>query len=213
LDFPTSLKKSHLQFQPFTGLPLLLTERHLQQAITISAAIVRKASQGDDTARAALYHQYSQKMFSICVRMTGSRRDAEDILQDAFLLAFKSLQQLKDHRLFEPWLRKIVVNECIRFTKRAFQFTAFHEQTFEQAAEEETGWWQQIGFDQIHNEIKNLPHGCREIFNLYVVEDYSHQQIAEALNISVSTSKSQYSRARLLLKERLLKQMERYGSI
>jgi RNA polymerase sigma factor (sigma-70 family) len=174
---------------------------------------VRKASQGDDTARAALYHQYSQKMFSICVRMTGSRKDAEDILQDAFLLAFKSLQQLKDHALFEPWLRKIVVNECIRFTKKAFQFTTFHEQAFEQIAEEDAGWWQQIAFEQIHQEIKNLPQGCREIFNLYVVEDYSHQQIAEALNISVSTSKSQYSRARLLLKERLLKQMERYGSI
>jgi RNA polymerase sigma factor (sigma-70 family) len=185
----------------------------LEQAINISAAIVRKASQGDDNARTMLYQQYSQKMFSICVRMTGNRKDAEDVLQEAFLTAFKHLHQLKDQHLFEPWLRKIVVNQCIRVSKNVFQWKSFHDHDWEQATEQDTGWLQQISFEQIHQEIKNLPNGCREIFNLYVIEDYSHQQIADALNISVSTSKSQYCRARQLLKERLLKQLERYGSI
>ncbi len=71
---------------------------------------------------------------------------------------------------------------------------------------------QGISFEQIHpSEIKALPSGCREVFNLYVIENYSHQQIADALEITLSTSKSQYHRARQLLKERLLKQLVRHG--
>jgi DNA-directed RNA polymerase specialized sigma24 family protein len=149
---------------------------------------VRKATQGDDEARGLLYEQFSQKMFSICVRMTSNRPDAEDILQESFITAFNNLHQLREQHLFEPWIRKIVVNECIRHVKL-----------------------QGISFEQIHQEIKGLPGGCREVFNLYVIENYSHQQIAESLEITLSTSKSQYHRARQLLKERLLKQLVRHG--
>jgi RNA polymerase sigma factor (sigma-70 family) len=172
---------------------------------------VRKASQGDNAARGELYAQYSQKMYSICVRMTGNRGDAEDILQDAFLMAFDRLTQLRDYHLFEAWLRKIVVNECIRFAKKALSKISLDEQYAEIADVEDLNWLQLISFEQIHFEIKNLPDGCREVFNLYVLEDHTHQEIAAELNISVSTSKSQYHRARQLLKERLRKQFIQYG--
>lgn len=172
---------------------------------------MRKASLGDNTARGELYAQFNQKMFSICVRMTGNRNDAEDVLQDAFVTAFNNLGQLKEFHLFEPWLRSIVVNACIRFAKRSLSIQHFDEQYIEVADRDDIDWMQLISFDQIHEAIKNLPDGCREVFNLYVLEDHSHQQIAGALNISVSTSKSQYHRARLLLKERLRKQFIQYG--
>jgi RNA polymerase sigma-70 factor (ECF subfamily) len=172
---------------------------------------VRKASQGDATALGELYAQFSQKMFSICVRMTGNRADSEDLLQEAFIKAFNKLGQLRDPHLFEPWLRRIIVNECIQFARKRLSTQHFDEQYTDIPDAEDINWLQEISFEQIHFEIKNLPDGCREIFNLYVLEDHSHQQIATGLNISVSTSKSQYHRARQLLKERLRKQFIQYG--
>lgn len=172
---------------------------------------MRKATQGDEEARSLLYEQFSQKMFSICVRMTGNRPDAEDILQESFITAFNSLHQLREQHLFEPWLRKIIVNECIRHVKKVVRWLPVEEEHLSDSHAEGGNWLQGISFEQIHQEIKNLPGGCREVFNLYVIENYSHQQIADALEITLSTSKSQYHRARQLLKERLLKQLVRHG--
>ena len=143
--------------------------------------------------------------------MTGSRADAEDLLQDSFIRAFNNLGQLREPHLFEPWLRRIVVNECIQFARKFLSKKYLEDQVTDIADVDDAHWLQEIGFEQIHEEIKNLPDGCREIFNLYVLEDHTHQMIAEGLNISVSTSKSQYHRARQLLKERLRKQFIQYG--
>jgi len=145
------------------------------------------------------------------MRMAGNRNDAEDALQEAFINAFNNLQQLKEARLFEPWLRKIVVNECIRHAKSRVRWHEMSDSMAEVAEENNVQWMQVLSFEQIHNEIKNLPDGCREVFNLYVLEDYSHQQIADVLNVTESTSKSQYHRARKLLKERLTKQLIHHG--
>lgn len=172
---------------------------------------MRKATLGDDEARSMLYEQFAQKMFSICVRMTGNRPDAEDILQESFITAFNSLHQLREQHLFEPWLRRIIVNECIRHVKKVVRWQPVDEEFMNLPNAESDNWLQGISFEQIHQEIKALPGGCREVFNLYVIENYSHQQIADALEITLSTSKSQYHRARQLLKERLLKQLVRHG--
>lgn len=150
-------------------------------------------------------------MFNICMRMTGNRNDAEDLLQDAFILAFRNLHQLQDPMQFGGWLKRIVVNECIRFGKKNVRWNDWEEEKNNQLADEATEWWKTVSFDIIHNEIKGLPDGCRQVFNLYVVEDYSHKDIAEQLGISESTSKSQYHRARQLLKERINRQLQIHG--
>lgn len=173
--------------------------------------VVRKATQGNEEARAMLYEQFSQKMFSICVRMTGSRPDAEDILQESFIIAFNSLHQLREQQLFESWLRRIIVHECIRHVKKTIRWFPVEEEYMNDPHADGENWLQSFSFEQIHQEIKALPTGCREVFNLYVIENFSHQQIAEALEITTSTSKSQYHRARQLLKERLSKQLVRHG--
>jgi RNA polymerase sigma factor (sigma-70 family) len=182
----------------------------LEQAIHILTAIVEKAKQGNQDARASLYQQFASKMFSICIRMTGNPPDAEDLLQESFLLAFNHLRKLQQQHLFEPWLRSIVVRQCIRHTKKVTPWQPINEEHTAQPDDGSIGWLEGISFEQIHLAISQLPAGCREVFNLYVLEDYSHQQIADSLSISVSTSKSQYHRARQLLKERLLKQVT-YG--
>jgi RNA polymerase sigma factor (sigma-70 family) len=182
----------------------------LEQANTIQTAVVRKACKGDAEAQAWLYNQYSKSMFNICTRMTGNRNDAEDVLQDAFIIAFRNLVQLKDPMQFGGWLKRIVVNECIRYGKKNFYWSEWEDERNNQP-EDETEWWKTVNFEIIHREIKGLPDGCRQVFNLFVVEDYSHKDIADHLGISESTSKSQYHRARQLLKERITKQLQIHG--
>jgi RNA polymerase sigma factor (sigma-70 family) len=183
----------------------------LEQASTIQTAIVRKASQGDADAQTWLYSQYSKAMFNICTRMTGNRSDAEDLLQESFIIAFRNLGQLKDPQQFGGWLKRIVVNECIRFSKKNNIWSEWEDEKHEQLVNEETEWWKTVSFEIIHREIKSLPDGCRQVFNLFVAEDYSHKDIAAELGISESTSKSQYHRARQLLKERITKQLQIHG--
>lgn len=177
----------------------------------IEISIVNKAIAGNELARGALYHQYSKAMYNICIRMMGNKNSAQDVMQEAFILAFKNLKQVKNELNFGGWLKRIVINECIKHSKKLVSWNELkidHEQV---QGEEENSWFQQIDLETVHQEIKNLPEGCRQVFNLYVLEDYHHKKIADILNISESTSKSQYQRARQLLKQRLLKKLVEHG--
>lgn len=183
----------------------------MEQASTIQTAVVRKACKGEAEAQAWLYQQYSRSMFNICTRMTGNRNDAEDILQDAFIIAFQKLGQLKDPMQFGGWLKRIVVNECIRKTKNQIRWTDWEEDRTNGMTDEAPEWWKTVDFEWIHTAIRELPDGCRQVFTLFVVEDMSHKEIAALMEISESTSKSQYHRARNLLKQRITRQLSIYG--
>lgn len=177
----------------------------------IQTAFVNKACKGDAAALSWLYHQYSKAMFNICTRMTGNLNDAEDLLQDSFLIAFKQLHQLKVAEQFGGWLKRIVINECIRFSKKTKYWEEWDDDKINEMADEDIEWWKTINFSLIHDAIKGLPEGCRQVFTLYVLEDYSHQEIADNLGISASTSKSQYHRAKQLLKVRITQQLTIHG--
>ena len=175
--------------------------------------MVKQAQRGDDSAKAWLYKQFGKAMFNICTRLTGNTNDAEDVLQNAFIRAFDRLHQLKQPELFGGWLRRIVVTECLQQVKRAVNWHDLEEETWEIVAEEPTAWWNNIPMELVHSEIKKLPNGCREVFVLYMLEDYTHKKIAQELGISESTSKSQYQRARQLLKDRIIQQNIKNGSV
>ncbi len=183
----------------------------MEQELTIQTAVVKKACKGDAAARTWLYEQYSKAMFNICMRMASDRSAAEDLLQDAFIIAFNKLHQLKQPEQFGGWLKRIVVNECIRYTKKKVRWQDLENTDLNNLAEEETAWWKTVDLQMIHREIKGLPEGCRQVFTLYVTEDYSHREIATELGISESTSKSQYHRAKQLLKERITKMIVVHG--
>ncbi|MFP5040721.1 RNA polymerase sigma factor [Parasediminibacterium sp. JCM 36343] len=174
-----------------------------QHSLTV---IIMQAQKGDSAAMQALYQQYSKAMFSTCTRMMGTKEDAEDVLQEAFIMTFKNLHQLKEAAQFGGWLKRIVVNECIRHCKKKIATSGWEEygEQHEQPMDDSIHWWEQVGMEQIHTQIKTLPDGCRQIFTLYAVENYSHRDIAESLGVSESTSKSQYHRAKQLLRERIL---------
>ena len=143
--------------------------------------------------------------------MTGNKQDAEDILQEAFYLAFVNISKLKKMESFGAWLKKIVVNKCISFLRKQIHFVDI-ESTNQNINDETEDWMQELSMKDINNEIKQLPDGCRVVFNLYLLENYSHKQIAELLDISESTSISQYHRAKSLLRNQLKKKL-RYGEV
>ncbi len=134
--------------------------------------------------------------------MLGNTHDAEDVLQDAFCLAYVNLRKLEEPAAFGAWLKRIVVNECLKTLKRKVSFTGLENCATEIDPDSDfiTGG---ISLEKINHEIQQLPDGCRIVFTLFLLEDFSHKQIAELLNISESTSKSQYQRARQLLQKRL----------
>jgi len=150
-------------------------------------------------------------MYNICLRMTGNKQDAEDILQEAFYLAFVNMNKLKKMESFGAWLKKIVVNQCILFLRKQIHF--IDVETAKQETDNETDdWLSEISMETINKEIQNLPDGCRVVFNLYLLENYSHKQIAEMMGISESTSKSQYHRAKNILRTQLKKKLQ-YGEV
>src|SRR5687767_13772668 len=118
-----------------------------------------------------LYHQFSKAMYNICIRMTGNAADAEDVLQDAFIQAFKNLDQLKSYTQFGGWLKRIVVNKCIAFSNKRIKYTDWNEEDVGTITDDNPEWWKTIDMQIVHNEIKALPEGCRQVFNLYVFED------------------------------------------
>ena len=183
----------------------------MEQLQHIQTTAISNAVNGDENAQAWLYKQYSKAMFNICTRMTGSQSNAEDVLQDAFILAFKNLGQLKDAENFGGWLRRIVVNECIKYSKRSFMWQEWSDTEMNNTADENTEWWSSVSIEMLHREIKELPEGCRQVFVLYVLEDYTHKDIANNLGVSESTSKSQYHRARFLLRQRITTQIAIHG--
>ena len=143
--------------------------------------------------------------------MTGNKTDAEDLLHDAFIYAFEHLGQVKQPAAFGGWLGRIVVGKCIRFSKTNLRWNELNNDHTGEPSEEEAVWWTNIPLEKVQEEIKNLPNGCRQVFVLFTLENFGHKAIAENLGISESTSKSQYQRARQLLKERLTYKKHDHG--
>ena len=151
-----------------------------------------------------LYNQFAREMLTLSFRITQRMEDAEDIVQESFLTSFQQINKLKEPAHYRAWLKRIVVNNSIKQTRQKIHFTTI-EDLEEEVEEHDNNWYKAISFDKIKTAINTLPDGCRQIFTLYLLEDYKHREIAELLNIAVSTSKSQYRYALKLLKEELVK--------
>ena len=167
--------------------------------------ILEKAIQGDEKAFRKIYDLYAGKMYSLCLRYAGNTNDANDMFQDAFIRVYKALAAYKGSGSFEGWVRKIFVNTCLDHLKNK-QKLLFSE--IKNYAEENVSS-NLNGIDNLSNQelvkiIQKLPNGYRLVVNLYLVEGYSHKEISEILGIAEGTSKSQLSRARLLLQKEIL---------
>ena len=146
-------------------------------------------------------------MYNICTRMMGLEAEAQDVLQDAFVRAFTNLNAFKGDATFGAWLKRIVINTCVTALNKRNKnpWLSIDEHAHTMLAEPDEEAETSISPALIHHAIKQLPDGCRAVFTLYALEGYDHVEIAQVLGISASTSKSQYHRARTLLRARLEK--------
>ncbi len=164
--------------------------------------LVSNCRKGSRSAQYRLYLKYSDSMFSICRRFIDNNADAEEVLQDYFVKAFTKIGKLKDSSKFGSWLKRITINECVNFiTKKKIILEELTDSVQNRAYDDDGQF--DINPEILKKEISNLPDGCRVIFNLYLIEEYRHKEIAKMLNITESTSKSQYQRAKQLLRNRL----------
>ena len=176
--------------------------------IDITTQLVERCRRNDSAAQFELYSRYNKAMYNISLRMLGDADDAQDVLQEAFVAAFQNLQQFTGKATFGAWLKRIVINKCLDHLKKRRLPIVQMENVDYKLTEEPTNLkddFSLYGIEpaRVHREIKSLPKGCRVIFNLYLLEGYDHKEIAGILEISESTSKSQYARAKKLLREKL----------
>lgn len=167
----------------------------------IQAEVIEQCRKGKNAAFKEIYDRYAKAMFNICFRMLNNREEAEDVLQESFISAFKSLDQYNGSASFGSWLKRIVINRCIdAIRKKNLDLIPLAERDLPEEEQEEVN---PVSYtiENIREAIAELADGYRVILTLYLFEDYSHKMIAEKLNISEGTSKSQYSRARKRLVE------------
>ncbi|MDY8136046.1 RNA polymerase sigma factor [Aquimarina sp. 2201CG5-10] len=174
----------------------------------ISKQIFTKSINGNRRAQKKLYKTYAQKMFIHCYRYVSNKEDAEDILAEGFIKVFNNLNNIeyRDPKSFEGWIRQIMINECLAFLrKRKMLFYDFEESKINENSYVINS---NVDAEDIYKMILSLPIGYRTVFNLYAIEGYSHTEISEKLNIATSTSRSQLSKARAILKELIVKDNE-----
>ena len=175
----------------------------MKETININHRVIERCLEGDIKAQYQLYKQYSKAMYNIAIRFLDNKMDAEDILQDSFIKAFSRLGELKNKDVFGSWLKRIVINNCISLQrKKKIHFEEIDDTRYEEISDLDDTL-PKIDPELVHNAIKELPHKGRTVLVLRALEGYKHQEISEMLDISVSTSKTQYSRALALLNKKL----------
>ncbi len=161
---------------------------------------INQLKKGNELAAFNLYNSYSKAMYSTLSRMTNDAETAKDLLQEAFVKAFKKIHDLEDPKAFGGWLKRIVVNVGLEHVrKKKYYFEDIEDQEMESPEIDDS----LIDDKTLHNAIKELPDGCRTVLCLHLLEGYKHKEIADQLDISESTSKTQYKHAKKLLKIRL----------
>jgi RNA polymerase sigma-70 factor (ECF subfamily) len=173
------------------------------ETVHINKRVIEKCLEGDIKAQFQLYQQYSRAMYNIASRFLNNKMDAEDILQESFITAFNRLGELQNKDAFGAWLKRIVINNCISLQrKQRIHFEEIDEQKQGELTEEKEAL-PALDPGTVHEAIKDLPPKGRTVLVLRALEGYSHKEIAETLGITVSTSKTQYSRALSLLNQKL----------
>ncbi|HUZ57691.1 MAG TPA: sigma-70 family RNA polymerase sigma factor [Hanamia sp.] len=158
------------------------------------------------SAQGVLYNLYSPRMLGVCYRYARSREDAEDMLQDGFIKVYSQIHQFKGDGSLEGWIRKIVIHTCINALKKNKKFSDSVDLAFASTIQvNDNNISSMLQAKQVVECIRLLPIGYRTVLNLYAIEGFSHREISSILEIEESTSRSQYTRAKSMLEEILIK--------
>ena len=174
-------------------------------ATTEERELVKRSIAGDNRAQYGLYRKYVKAMYHTALRMVGKTADAEDVTQEIFAKVFANLESFKGDSTLGAWIKRIAINTTLNFLRRERKIRWVDLESSPEPSVEFVPMPEPntANLKRIHSAIKVLPEGCRVVFCLYLLEGYQHQEIAEILSISESTSKTQYRRARGLLQKAL----------
>jgi len=173
----------------------------MTEELILSGCLENNAASQD-----ALYFRYSPRMLGVCYRFAKNREDAEDMLQEGFIKVFSQIHQYRNEGALEGWIRRIIVHTCINILKKNKKFSDCVD--IAQAGSigiREESIPSIMQAKEVVECIRLLPLGYRTVLNLYAIEGYSHKEIATVLDIEESTSRSQYTRAKSMLEEILIK--------
>lgn len=169
--------------------------------------LIERCCEQDAKAQRFLYERYAPKMLGVCRRYISSREDAEDVLVEAMFKVFDNIQAFQAAGSFEGWIRRIVVNESLMFLRKKRLLTVDSDGSELNSMGHATplSIEHELAAKEILQLLERLPTGYRTVFNLFVIEGYKHIEIAEMLNISINTSKSQL----ILAKEKMRRELEK----
>ncbi|TQD40640.1 RNA polymerase sigma factor [Haloflavibacter putidus] len=168
--------------------------------------LIKKCKKQDLKSQEQLYRLFSKKLFGVCLKYSRNYQEAEDNLQDAFIVIFNKIGQYKNKGSFEGWMKRIVINTALQRYRKQQVFSIVNEDQIEnhEVEIEEN----QFELNYLLKIIQELPDRYRMVFNLYVLDGFSHKEIADFMEISVGTSKSNLARARDILKRKIEQQKD-----
>jgi len=165
--------------------------------------LIKGCVKEDRAAQKALYERYCRKMMVVCQRYAKSIQEAEDALQEGFIKVFASIKAFRQESRLDTWMTRIMINTALNQQRQKLYLLPMVDVTEIEMAEDSEISLSYFHLSELITMIQSLPDGCRLVFNLFAIEGYNHKEIAEMLGISEGTSKSQYSRAKSLLKVKL----------
>ncbi len=180
---------------------------NLKVGFLVDDNLLEQCIKGNRSAQKVFYNSFAPKMFGICLRYSQDYHAAEDLLQEGFIKAFHNLDRFRGDGSFEGWLKRIFINTAIeQFRKNQNKHTSELNEAIYNAPVS-SGIIEKLAADDLLKVIQLLPRGYRTVFNLYVIEGYAHKEIAQLLQISEGTSKSQLARAKSYI-QKLLKKIQ-----
>ncbi|HMR92618.1 MAG TPA: RNA polymerase sigma factor [Chitinophagaceae bacterium] len=168
---------------------------------TFSPVLLKQAAEGDNRAFKEIYDRIGGKMYSLCVRYAGNTGEAADLFQEGFVKLYRHLNTFRNEGSFEGWARRIFVTTCLDHIKKKKMQLSELTDAIPVVADNHTGF-DKLSLDDMMNVVQDLPDGYRTIINLYIIEGYTHKEIAAMFGITESGSKSQLHKARLYLKKK-----------
>jgi len=170
----------------------------------IHSEIINRCRLGDRKAQRELFELYARPMLNVAMRILDNREEAEDILQESFLEMFKNLNGFRAESSFGTWFKRIVINRSLNQLRKKKTLIYDYEFEDEVEVEEDNEAWPDLTVNDIEQALEKLPDGYKLVFRLFMFDNWSHQEIANSLGISESTSKSQLFKARKKLRSELL---------
>ena len=165
---------------------------------------------GNREMQQALYDKYSGQMYAVALRYAKMQQEAEDILQEAFIKVFQKIDTFRKDSSLVHWIKRVVINTALNSQRSKLYMYPMVDVSDLQGWSQEGTAISDFSHQELLQMIQELPDGCRVIFNLYAIEGYKHHEIAKMLEVSEGTSKSQYSRAKMLLQQKVMSRNQSY---